>query len=91
MTKRRVAIVHSILAAGNGGSEARAMWAAEALKRQFAVSVISPGPVYLDRLNAFYGTRIRPEHVQIAAYTFRDYLNHGVRLRHYKVPLRRER
>jgi glycosyltransferase involved in cell wall biosynthesis len=65
MTKRRVAIVHGILAAGNGGSEARAMWAAEALKRQFAVSVISPGPVYLDRLNAFYGTSIRPEHVQI--------------------------
>src|SRR5580658_4945269 len=65
MTKRQVAIVHGVLAAGNGGSEARAMWAAEALKRQFAVSVISPGPVYLDRLNEFYGTTIRPEQVQI--------------------------
>src|SRR5580698_7515879 len=63
--RKRVAIAHGLLGGGNGGSEARAMWTAEALKDDFAVTLITAGPVDLVQLNLFYGTAIRPEDVSI--------------------------
>jgi glycosyltransferase involved in cell wall biosynthesis len=58
LLRKKVAIVHGVLAGGGGGSEARAMWAAEALKRDFRVSVVTTGPVNLVQLNRFYGTTL---------------------------------
>jgi len=63
--KRRVAIVHGQLGGGNGGSEARAMWAAESLKRDFAVSLVTAGPIDLTQLNLFYGTKIGSQDVRL--------------------------
>jgi glycosyltransferase involved in cell wall biosynthesis len=63
--KRRVAIVHGQLGSGNGGSEARAMWAAEALKRDCVVSLVTVGPIDLTQLNLFYGTTIGPQDVNL--------------------------
>jgi glycosyltransferase involved in cell wall biosynthesis len=63
--KKRVAIVHAQLGGGNGGSEARAMWAAEALKRDFAVTLVTAGPIDLAGLNLFYGTEIDPQEISL--------------------------
>src|SRR5208283_5650514 len=63
LEKKKVSIFHGQLGGGNGGSEARAMWAAEALKHEFAVTLITPGPVHLDRLNRFYGTSVASSEV----------------------------
>ena len=52
----RVAIVHQGL--GYGGSEAPALWAIEALKQDYDVSLITGGCVDLRRLNGFYGTSL---------------------------------
>ena len=43
--KTRLAIAHPRL--GRGGSEARAMWAVEALKDSYDVSIVSAAPVDL--------------------------------------------
>jgi glycosyltransferase involved in cell wall biosynthesis len=75
-SKRKVAIVHGLLNAGNGGSEARAMWAVEALKHDFAVSLVVPGTVCLDRLNEAYGTSIKAENVRICSLPIPRILTH---------------
>ncbi len=62
---RSVGIVHAILRVGLGGSEARAMWAAEALKHDFSISILSPGKVDLPALNEFYGTNVDTDDVTI--------------------------
>jgi glycosyltransferase involved in cell wall biosynthesis len=64
-TRLKVAILHGMLGAGNGGSEACAMWAAQALKTDFAVSLVSAGPVDLAQLNLFYGTALDPRDINI--------------------------
>ena len=61
--KLSVAIVHPRL--GRGGSEARVMWAAEALKLQFAVSIITTGRVDLEQLNRFYGTNLTDSEIVV--------------------------
>jgi glycosyltransferase involved in cell wall biosynthesis len=43
-----------------GGSETGALWAIEALKRDYHVALITGGPVDLPRLNAYYATDHRP-------------------------------
>jgi glycosyltransferase involved in cell wall biosynthesis len=53
----RVAIFHPELCLG-GGSQARALWLAMALRDDHRVELISMGPIDLDRLNRFYGTRL---------------------------------
>lgn len=65
VVKRSLAIVHGMLGGGNGGSESRAVWAAEALKHDFAVSLVTTGPVDLARLNRFYGTAVRPDEIHV--------------------------
>jgi glycosyltransferase involved in cell wall biosynthesis len=61
----KIGIVHGLLGSGNGGSEARAMWAAQALKHDFAVSLVTAGSVDLLQLNCFYGTTISSTEVNI--------------------------
>jgi glycosyltransferase involved in cell wall biosynthesis len=63
--KKKIGIVHGLLGGGNGGSEARAMWAAEALKRDFAVSLVTGGRVDLAQLNHFYGTAISSREISV--------------------------
>jgi glycosyltransferase involved in cell wall biosynthesis len=53
----RVAVIHPQLA--YGGSETGALWAVEALKHDYEVTLITGGKVDLERLNAFYGTDLR--------------------------------
>jgi glycosyltransferase involved in cell wall biosynthesis len=65
LVKKKVAIAHPHLGCGNGGSESKAIWAVEALKPDFAISLVTAGPVDLAQLNLFYGTAIRPEDVSI--------------------------
>jgi glycosyltransferase involved in cell wall biosynthesis len=62
-TKAKVAIVHPVL--GFGGSEAPALWAIEALKQDYDVTLISTGEVDIERLNAFYGTSLAPGDLSI--------------------------
>ena len=61
--KLKIGIGHPRL--GRGGSEARAMWAIEALKADFNVSLITGGAVDLDGLNRFYGTRVNEKEISI--------------------------
>ncbi|MGA3323498.1 MAG: glycosyltransferase family 4 protein [Terriglobia bacterium] len=56
--KVKVAVVHPGL--GFGGSEAPTLWTIEALKKDYAVTLISMGEVDLERLNAYYGTSLAP-------------------------------
>ena len=51
-----VAIFHPRM--GFGGSEAPAMWALEALKRDYRVALVAGGRIDLDALNSFCGTSI---------------------------------
>lgn len=50
---------------GRGGSEARTMWAMEALKKDFDVTLVTSGEVDLNSLNAFYGTSIHPSEIKL--------------------------
>src|SRR5450759_3591255 len=59
MNRLKVAVVHPRL--GAGGSEARALWALQALRTEFEMSLITCGPVDLERLNALYGTALAPQ------------------------------
>jgi glycosyltransferase involved in cell wall biosynthesis len=54
LDRRKVAVVHPRL--GSGGSEARALWGVEALKRDYDVTLITGARVDLERLNRYYGT-----------------------------------
>jgi len=63
MRRAKVAIVHPKL--GFGGSEARALWLLEALKRDYDVCLITGGKVDLLRLNEYYGTRLSPQEFSI--------------------------
>jgi glycosyltransferase involved in cell wall biosynthesis len=63
MSRPRVAIVHPRL--GFGGSEAAALWAVQALKGDYSVSLITSGTVDLERLNEYYGTRLDPREFPI--------------------------
>jgi glycosyltransferase involved in cell wall biosynthesis len=55
----RAAVLHSELT-GGGGSEAAAVWLAQAIEDICRVTLVSMGPVDLARLNAIYGTSLSP-------------------------------
>lgn len=59
----KVAIGHSYL--GRGGSEARVMWLAEALKPDCDVTVVTTGGWDLAGLNRYYGTSLGPSDVRV--------------------------
>ena len=56
--KPRVAVIHPQLR--YGGSETGPLWSVEALKRDHDVTLVTGGKVDLPRLNAYYGTDLRP-------------------------------
>lgn len=64
MDQIKIAIVHPQLVEG-GGSEAPALWAAEALKEDYHVYLITMGKIYLNRLNECYGTNLKPDEIKI--------------------------
>src|SRR5271170_5567893 len=74
--KKRVAIVHGLLGGGNGGSEARAMWAAKGLKRDYEVSLVTVGLVDRARLNSFYGAAIDPKEIGVRSLPMPKALTH---------------
>jgi hypothetical protein len=57
LERKRIAIAYPRF--GSGGSEARALWALQALVRDYDVSLITCGPVNLSRLNQYYGTTLQ--------------------------------
>jgi glycosyltransferase involved in cell wall biosynthesis len=59
----RIGIFHPRLE--YGGSEAAALWSAEALKADHRVSLIAGGKVDLARLNAYYGTHLNADEITI--------------------------
>ncbi len=50
---------------GRGGSEAVVMWGAEALKRDFDVSIVTSSAIDLAALNSYYGTAVGPDEVKL--------------------------
>lgn len=58
----RVGVIHPHLRPA-GGSEARALWIAEALKKNYQVSLISMGKIDLEALNQYYGTHLKNNEV----------------------------
>jgi glycosyltransferase involved in cell wall biosynthesis len=57
LKRKRIGIAYPQF--GSGGSEARALWALQALSRDYDVSLITYGPVDLSRLNEYYGTTLQ--------------------------------
>lgn len=64
MKSYKIAVIHPLLKRG-GGSEARALWIAEALKREYEVTLISMGKIDLKALNSYYGTDLKFEEISI--------------------------
>lgn len=62
--KPRIAIIHPQLREG-GGSEARALRAAEALEADHEVTLITMGRPDLGRLNGYYGTHLSADRIRI--------------------------
>jgi glycosyltransferase involved in cell wall biosynthesis len=65
--KPRVAIIHPQLREG-GGSEARALRAAEALEADHEVTLITMGRPDLGRLNGYYGTHLSADRIRIVSF-----------------------
>ncbi len=61
--RAKIAVIHPQLR--YGGSETGPLWSVEALKRDYDVTLITGGKVDLARLNAYYGTDLRPGEVTI--------------------------
>jgi len=61
--RAKIAVIHPQLR--YGGSETGPLWSVEALKRDYDVALITGGKVDLPRLNAYYGTDLRPGEVTI--------------------------
>jgi glycosyltransferase involved in cell wall biosynthesis len=60
----KIAIVHPQLM-GGGGSESRALWAAEALKNDYDVYLITMGNTDIRRINEYYGTSLTHSEVTL--------------------------
>ncbi len=61
--RAKIAVIHPQLR--YGGSETGPLWSVEALKRDYDVTLITGGKVDLARLNAYYGTDLRPGEVTV--------------------------
>ncbi len=61
--RAKIAVIHPQLR--YGGSETGPLWSVEALKRDHDVTLITGGKVDLARLNAYYGTDLRPGEVTV--------------------------
>lgn len=64
--RKKIAIIHTGFAPG-GGSEACILWAAEALKKDYNITLISRGEINLELLNRCYGTNLKENEINIIA------------------------
>ncbi len=64
----KVALVHPYI--WWGGSESCALWAVEALKKDYDVTLITGGRVQLEEKNSHYGTEIRPGEIAVVVVPF---------------------
>lgn len=72
---KKVAVVHPYLRAG-GGSEARALWCAQALKDNYVVSLVSMGKIDLSELNYCYGTQLNSDEIQLVSLPLSRLIEH---------------
>lgn len=77
MLPPRVAVAHPRLA--SGGSEIGALQALHALKRDHEVTLITGGPVHLDRLNRDYGTNLCADEFSIRTVRMPLGLHHSMK------------
>ena len=63
-SRPRLAVIHPWLLA-SGGSEPVALWAAQALRDHFRVSLLTMGKTGLDELNAAYGTGLSESQIEV--------------------------
>jgi glycosyltransferase involved in cell wall biosynthesis len=83
--KPRIAIIHPHLIEA-GGSEARALHAAEALEGDHDVTLITMGRPDLGRLNRYYGTHLSADRIAIVSFPIPVFArNHFDALRSYRV------
>jgi glycosyltransferase involved in cell wall biosynthesis len=64
MKHRKIAICHPALKKG-GGSEARPLWMAEALKKDYDVTLVTMGSLDLDKFNHAYGTHLTRKEITL--------------------------
>jgi glycosyltransferase involved in cell wall biosynthesis len=64
LPKRRIAIMHPQFRVG-GGSEAAPLWAIEALKKDYDVTLITMGKLDLPQFNLAYGTNIAIDEIRL--------------------------
>lgn len=67
MEKPRIAIFHPLLREG-GGSEACALFAAEALQEEQEVTLVTTGRPDLERLNRYYGVNLDKDRIKIVSF-----------------------
>lgn len=72
----RIGIIHPYLRVG-GGSEARALWIAEALKDDYDVTLLTMGDPDLNALNSYYGTHLAPDQINILSFRIPRIFRHG--------------
>ena len=85
MRRPEIAIIHPQLIEG-GGSEARVLWCAEALKNSYDVTLITMGHVSLDHFNECYGTNLAPGEIKIIELPVPHlFKNHFDALRYYRL------
>jgi glycosyltransferase involved in cell wall biosynthesis len=72
---KKIAIAHPQIQLG-GGSEARPLWLAEALKRKYQVDLITLGKINLENLNKAYGTNIQSDEINIISLSIPAPLRH---------------
>jgi len=70
----KIGIAHPHLR--RGGSEAAAMWAIEALKNDYNVSLVTAEDLDLAGLNQFYGTQVNKKEISIRRASIPDFLRH---------------
>ena len=76
--QKRIAIIHPKLKAG-GGSEAVALWAIEALKAIYDITLITMEEPNFELLNECYGTQIRANQIRVVTipipFVFKDHFS----------------
>jgi len=71
----KIGIIHPQLIAG-GGSEARALYIADALKNEYEVTLLTLYSSDLDKLNECFGTNLQYEEIRIIEHTFSNFFRH---------------
>jgi len=61
---KKIGVIHPLLKSG-GGSEAVTSWIAEALKKDYKISLLSMGKINLEALNQYYGTQLKYNEINI--------------------------